>query len=177
MASEFQRRKIGNVFHAMDVDHNDFLEEDDFRALVDRWNGLRGYQPGSPEGDRIDRIMMGWWAALVANADQNRDGKVSLDELMILVDQLPGARDQVVATAEAMFGAIDADGDGGIGLDEYKQMVQVWTQAVAGTDEIFPLLDANGDGQISWEEFSDLWCGFWIDDDESDPSKWVFGPF
>jgi Ca2+-binding EF-hand superfamily protein len=177
VATAFQRRKIEGVFHAMDVDHDDFLEEEDFADLTARWNAVRGYEPGSPDYERMSGIMMGWWAALLAAGDQNGDGKVSLDEVMLVVDQLPYARDQVQATAESMFDAVDRDGDGGVDLDEYKEMIRLWKHTDANTDDIFPLLDADGDGRISREEFSSLWCGFWIDDDESSPAKWVFGTF
>ena len=36
MASDFQRRKVAGVFHAMDADGNGYLEEADFRALIPR---------------------------------------------------------------------------------------------------------------------------------------------
>lgn len=42
MASEFQRRKIAGVFHAMDVDDNGFLEQSDFETLTARWVDIRG---------------------------------------------------------------------------------------------------------------------------------------
>jgi hypothetical protein len=168
---------VAGVFHAMDVNHDNFLEEDDFEALTARWNDVRGYEPGSPDHERMTAIMMGWWAALLAGADQNGDEKVTLDEVMLLVDQLPDLRDQVRATAESMFDAVDRDGDGGVDLVEYKEMIRVWKQSDSGTEEIFPLLDLNSDGRISREEFSTLWCGFWIDDDESSSAKWIFGPF
>jgi Ca2+-binding EF-hand superfamily protein len=177
VATAFQRQKVAGVFHAMDVNDDDFLEQEDFEALTARWNGVRGYEPGSPDHERMTAIMMGWWAALLSAADQNRDDKVTLDEVMLVVDQLPAMRDQVRATAESMFDAVDRDGDGSVELDEYKEMVWMWKQTDAGTDELFPQLDTDGDGRISKEEFSDLWCGFWIDDDESSPAKWVFGPF
>ena len=153
------------------------MEEEDFATLTDRWNGVRGYQPGSPDHERMTNIMMGWWAALLAAADENGDGKVSLDEVMLVVDQLPSMRDQVGATADSMFAAVDRDGDGSVDRDEFKEMIRLWKQSDSGTDKIFPLLDADGDGRISRDEFSSLWCGFWIDDDESSPAKWIFGPF
>jgi hypothetical protein len=176
VSTAFQRRKIAGVFHGMDVDQDDFLEEEDFATLTARWNAVRGYEPGSPDHERMTGIMMGWWAALLAAGDANGDGRVSLDEVMLVVDALPAMRDAVRVTADSMFDAVDRDGDGGIDLDEYKEMIRLWKHTDTGTDEIFPHLDADGDGRISREEFSDLWSGFWIDDDESSPAKWVFGP-
>lgn len=45
-------------------------------------------------------------------------------------------------------------------------------QKVAG---VFNAMDVNGDGFL--QEHAELWYGFWAGDDESSPSKWVFGPF
>ena len=174
--SEFQRKKVSGVFAAMDVDQDGFLTEEDFTALTARWIGVGDAAPGSPEATRLGAIMMGWWAALLAASDQDGDDKVSLDELMLVVEQLPQMADEVATTADSMFDAVDADGDGSIGPDEYRQMVTAWKQTDAGVDEVFPLLDLDGDGQISRQEFTALWSDFWIGDDDAAPSRLVFGP-
>jgi Ca2+-binding EF-hand superfamily protein len=176
VASEFQRRKVSGVFHSMDVDKDGYLEEEDFQSLTDRWNGLRGVRPGSPGHERIAGIMMGWWQALVAGADQDGDNRVTLDEVLALVDQLAGMRDAVEATADAMFDAVDDNGDGRVSPAEYNQMIVAWKGHPVGTDEAFRFLDTNGDGYISRQEFVEAWADFWIGDDEASPSAWVFGP-
>ncbi len=174
--SVFQKRKVEGVFSAMDGDGDGFLDESDFRALTHRWVVLRGGTPDHPDHDVLRQVMMGWWATLLEASDQDRDQKVTIDELMVVVEQLPQALDAVRATAHSMFAAIDADGDGVIGPAEYRQMVAAWKQTDVGVDEVFPLLDADGDGLISQDEFTSLWSDFWVGDDESAPSKWVFGP-
>jgi Ca2+-binding EF-hand superfamily protein len=172
MATDFQRLKVANVFNAMDINGDGFLEEQDFRGLAERWTAVRG----SDDDDQISSVMLGWWQAL-SSADQNRDNKVTLEEVMLLVDQLPGMQDAVVATANAMFDAIDANGDGRISSEEYKQVVTGWMGYEAETGDIFPQLDLNSDGYISRDEFAELWFGFWAGADESSPSKYVFGVF
>src|SRR3954471_15240798 len=111
MASEFQRCKVAGVFEAMDADRNGYLEESDFESLTERWVALRGWQPGTTDYERMRAIMMGWWSAISTMSDADHDGKVSLDELMTVVDQLPAMDEAVYATAEAMFDAIDQNGD------------------------------------------------------------------
>jgi Ca2+-binding EF-hand superfamily protein len=177
MASDFQRRKVAAVFHAMDADDNGFLEEDDFEALTERWVSIRDWQPGSPGYERLRAIMMGWWEALRAMSDANHDGKVSLDELMVVVDQLDAMDVEVMATADAMFEAIDENGDGRISLDEHKQVVKAWKGSDEGVDEVFGHLDLNGDGHLSHAEFRELWSDFWRGDDPTHPGQWVFGPY
>ncbi len=123
MASEFLQRKIAGVFHAMDADSNGHLEEADFNAVTQRWAQLRGWEPGSDGYERMSSIMLGWWAGLLM-ADQDGDGQVDFDELMTLVDQLGSMDEEVYATADAMFEAIDENGDERVSLEEHKQVVQ-----------------------------------------------------
>lgn len=173
MASDFQRRKVSTVFEAMDADGDGYLTEPDFQALAGRWTAIRG--PAG--GDRLTEIMLGWWETLRAAADEDRDDRVTVDEVLRVVDRLPAMLDAVRATAVAMFEAVDADGDGRIAAAEYRQLVEAWNGRPTDTDEVFPLLDADGDGFIDAEEFVALWTEFWAGDDPSAPGTWVFGRF
>lgn len=177
MVSDFQRCKVAGVFNAMDADKDGFLEEADFEALAARWTGIRGWAPDSEGSARLAAIMMGWWAALLAASDLDRDNKVTLDEVLLVVDQLGAMSDTVTDTASAMFEAIDEDADGKISAAEYRQLIEAWNGCATDTDEIFPLLDLDGDGHISKEEFTELWREFWAGDDSNLPGTWVFGRF
>jgi Ca2+-binding EF-hand superfamily protein len=177
MATDFQRRKVAGVFGAMDADSNGYLEEADFEALTERWVGLRGWEPGTAEYDRMRTIMMGWWSAISSLSGAEDPSKVSLDELMNVVDQLPAMDDAVSATADAMFDAIDENGDDRIALTEHRQVVYAWKGSDDGIEEVFGKLDLNGDGHLSRKEFRELWSGFWRDDDQESPSQWIFGPY
>ncbi|HEX3778816.1 MAG TPA: EF-hand domain-containing protein [Pseudonocardiaceae bacterium] len=177
MASDFQRRKIAGVFTAMDANGDRYLEQSDFEALAARWTSLRGLAPGSAAYVRLTEIMLGWWAALLAASDRDRDNKVSLDEVLVVVDQLPTMLEAVTGTAEAMFTATDENADGEISAAEYRQLIEAWNGVETDTDEIFPLLDLNHDGQLSKEEFITLWTEFWAGDDPGAPGTWVFGRF
>jgi Ca2+-binding EF-hand superfamily protein len=174
MATDFQRRKIAGVFEAMDADGNGYLEESDFESLTERWVGLRGWQRGTADYERMRAIMMGWWSALatISAADQ-----VSLDQLMVVVDQLPAMDDAVYATADAMFDAIDENADDRIALEEHKQVVYAWKGTSDGIEDVFPQLDLNGDGHLSRDEFRTLWSDFWRGTDPSSPSQYVFGRY
>src|ERR1700709_2425673 len=108
MASEVQQRKIAGVLHAMDADGNGFLEEADFEILTERWVSIRDGERGSEGYERMRAIMMGWWGALQSMADENRDDKVSFEELMLVVDILPSMEAGDIGTADAMFDAVDA---------------------------------------------------------------------
>lgn len=171
MASDLQRHKVRSVFTAMDGDGDGFLERRDFQALADRWTALR-----TGDDERLSRIMLGWWQTLLSASDRDRDNKVTLDEVLLVVDQLPQMPDAVVATAAAMFEAIDADQDGYVSASEYRQMIEAWNGRATDTDAIFPALDTDGDGKLSRAEFSTLWFEFWAGDNADAPGTLVFGP-
>ncbi|NBH09866.1 calcium sensor EFh [Amycolatopsis sp. SID8362] len=173
MASDFQRRKISVVFGAMDADDDGYLTEADFRALTARWLDVRGTGSGTPEGGKLAAIMMGWWATLRDASDRDRDGKVSLDEVLGVVDELPRMPGAVTGTASAMFEAVDENGDGAISAAEYGRMIEAWGGTPA--DDVFALLDTDGDGRLSHDEFTGHWYEFWAGDDPAAPGSWVFG--
>ncbi len=177
MASELQRRKTAVVFGAMDVDSDGFLTRSDFVALAARWTENRGLATGSARADRLSAIMMGWWETLLAASDTDRDDKVTLDEVLLVVDQLAADPAPVVATADAMFEAVDENDDDRISAAEYRQLIETWTGAETDTDEVFGLLDLDGDGHLSMTEFRSLWTEFWAGDDPNAAGTWVFGRF
>lgn len=175
MASDFQRRKISGIFGAMDADDDGYLTESDFRALTARWLDLRGTDGSTPEGEKLAAIMMGWWATLRDASDRDRDGKVSLDEVLSVVDELPKMPGAVTGTADAMFEAVDENGDGAISAAEYRRMIEAWSGTGVPTAEVFALLDTDGDGRLSHDEFTGHWYEFWAGDDPAAPGSAVFG--
>jgi Ca2+-binding EF-hand superfamily protein len=175
MASDFQRRKVAGVFRAMDADDDGVLRRSDFEALSTRWATIRAWAPGSDGHTRLTEIMMGWWSAL--RMTSSGSDTVTLDDVLVLVDQLRGMSESVAGTASAMFDAIDENSDGEISAAEYHQLIEAWNGCETDTDEVFPLLDLNGDGHISRAEFTELWTEFWAGDDPASPGTWVFGRF
>lgn len=175
MASEFQRSKIAGVFAAMDADARGHLAESDFEALAERWTTLRGLEPAGERFFRLRSLMLGWWASLSASAAD--PARVRLEDVLAVVDRLPGMAEAVHATADAMFEATDENGDGRISRPEYRQLIEAWNGRATDTDEVFDLLDLDGDGYLSHAEFRELWTQFWAGDDPDAPGTWVFGRF
>jgi hypothetical protein len=170
MASDFQRDKVAGVFGPMDADSDGYLTEGDFRALAARWAALRG------EGDhaRLVEIMMGWWGTLRDAAGTDR---VAIEDVLAVVDRLGEMLETVAGTAEAMFEAVDEDGDGRISPAEYRRLVEAWTGRATDTGEVFALLDRDRDGHLSLAEFTEHWTEFWAGDDPAAAGSWVFGRF
>ncbi len=177
MASAFQERKLREMFAVFDADGDGCLREEDFRALVARWSRLPRVGPGTELRARVESLLMGWWAALLENGDANGDGTVDMGELLSLVDKLPTMVADVTATAETVFDAVDADGDGTISPEEHRRLVETWNGQPVDMTGVFELLDPNGDGHLSREEFALLWRQFWMSDNPADPGNWLCGRF
>ncbi|NKE60057.1 calcium sensor EFh [Lentzea sp. PSKA42] len=166
MASDLQRRKVTVVFGAMDANGDGYLDESDFRALTARWVSLRG-----SDEELLSGVMMGWWATLSAAAGQDR---VTVDNVLSIVDALPKTPEAVTDTADAMFAAVDENRDDYISSDEYQTMITAWLGQDSATD--FASLDFDGDGRLSREEFAQLWLEFWAGDNAEAAGTYVFGP-
>ncbi|MET9669296.1 EF-hand domain-containing protein [Streptomyces sp. NPDC006475] len=177
MASAFQERKLKGMFAAFDADGDGFLREEDFAALVARWSRLPGVDPGTDLQARVTTLLMGWWAALRETGDRNGDGAVDMDDLLSLVDKLPAMAGDVTATADTVFDAVDADGDGRICAEEHRRLVETWTGRPLDATGVFELLDLNRDGHLSREEFALLWRQYWMSDDPGEPGNWLCGRF
>jgi Ca2+-binding EF-hand superfamily protein len=177
MASVFQQRKFQGMFNAFDTDGDGYLREEDFRELVARWSRLPGVGPGTELRTRVETLLMGWWAVLLETGDTNGDGAVDLPEIIALADRLPGMIADVTATADTIFDAVDANGDGVISPEEHRRLVETWNGAPVDMDGVFELLDLNGDGHLSREEFALLWRQFWISQDPAEPGNWLCGKF
>lgn len=175
MASEFQRRKIVSVFEAMGGDGRGHLVKADFEALAERWTSLRDQPPGTRAHARLREIMLDWWTSLSAAAVD--PARVTLDDVLTVVDALPSMTEAVTATADAMFEAVDENADGRVSRAEYRRLIEAWNGRTTDTDEIFALLDLDGDGHLSLDEFRLLWTEFWAGDDPQAPGTWVFGRF
>ncbi|MBR7839684.1 EF-hand domain-containing protein [Actinospica durhamensis] len=173
MASAFQRRKVSGVFEAMDSAGRGYLVEGDFEALAGRWTVQRGMSPASARSTLLRAIMLGWWASLSTHAADA--ARVTLDDVLRVVDLLPSMPESVTATADAMFEAVDENADGRISRTEYRALIEAWNGCSTDTDTVFDLLDLNGDGYLSRSEFRQLWTQFWAGDDPQAPGTWVFG--
>ncbi|MBA2893112.1 EF-hand domain-containing protein [Nonomuraea soli] len=169
MASTFQRDKVNLVFTAMDADGDGVLREDDFVALARRWASVRV----AGDEDRLIAIMHGWWSTLAARSRDPRS--VAVDDVLTVVDLLGQMPDAVTATADAMFEAVDEDGDGRISPVEYRLMIEAWNGRPTDTADAFARLDLDGDGIISRSEFARHWSEFWAGDDPAAPGAYVFG--
>ena len=179
MLSEFQKRKIANLFTVHDLDHDGALERSDYVEYTRRFAAKRGLGPGSPQYDELLTQFLGFWSMLEPIADRNQDKRVTLQEWFTCFDQLlssPDSADRLRPIGEAVFRMLDRNGDGRVTLDEYK-----WLYSSGGLDpdlaaDSFKKLDTDHDGRITISELSSRLLEFFTSDNPDAPGTWLFGP-
>ncbi|QNP61520.1 EF-hand domain-containing protein [Streptomyces genisteinicus] len=176
MASGFQWAKIQAMFDAFDVDGSGYLEERDFEALAARWGSLPRVAEGSELASRVEAVIMGWWYLLAEAAGPQRPARIDMTGLMAMVDRLPAMREDVAATADTIFDAVDENGDGRISRAEHQRLIDTWHGRATATGDVFDRLDEDGDGYLERPRFAVLWTQFWISDDPDEPGNAVCGP-
>jgi Ca2+-binding EF-hand superfamily protein len=94
-----------------------------------------------------------------------------------LVAMSAAGTEELAVWSRAMFGVIDADGDGSIGPSEYRDLLSSVDIDAPVADEAFARLDGDGDGRLSEAEFTALYLDFYRSNDPEAPGSWLWGPF
>jgi juvenile hormone diol kinase len=179
MLTEFQKRKIANLFAIHDLNHDGALERSDYVEYVTRISAESGLGPGSAKYEELLSRFLGFWDMLRQAADQNHDNRVTKREWFALFEQLlasPAAVDKMRPIGEAVFAMLDRNGDGNITLDEYKWLYSSGALDPRLAADSFKRLDTDRDGRITPSELSMRLFEFFMSDDPNAPGTWLFGP-
>merc|ERR1712154_718460 len=127
MAYSWDNRVKFIVRYMYDIDNNGFLDKNDFECLAVRNTVIETKgQWCENVFKKNQEIMANLWNEIAELADFNKDGEVSTDEFKKAIKdnctgkkfaEFPGAFRQFI---DGFFKTIDVDGDGTVGLDEYR---------------------------------------------------------
>jgi len=187
MAYSFDNRVRYVVRYLYDIDNNGVLDKNDFKCLAVRNTILEA--KGEFPADRFAancKVMDDLWNEIAQLADFDKNGEVDVDEFKAAVqvncvgktyDQFPPMFKHFI---ENQFKSIDIDGDGTIGLNEYRQ--DVITRGaygdVAEIDDAYAKLCNDADkaaGGITLARYEELYALF-IGCKEEGPHMYLFGP-
>jgi EF hand domain-containing protein len=179
MLTEFQKRKIANLFAVHDLNHDGALEQSDYVEYARRLATESGIGPGSTKCEELTSRFLGFWEMLRQMADRDHDNRVTMREWLALFEHLlssPAAADQMRPIGDAVFAMLDRNGNGTVTLDEYK-----WLYSSGGLDpklaaDSFRRLDTDHDGQITTSDLTARLFEFLTSDDPKSPGTWLFGP-
>lgn len=180
MLGELRTRKLTHFFNVMDHDRDGRVTREDLERVAGNLATLRGLAEDSAEYASFRVGFDSYAVGLLAGA--GGPGGLTLDAWLSYNAQLLADEARFEATASlaaaAMFALMDANGDGVINLDEYRQWMSAWgIDPDDHADEVFGKLDLNGDGTLSRGEVLGLVRDFFYSDDPDAPGNWALGPF
>jgi len=187
MAYSHDNRVKYVVRYLYDIDNNGILDKNDFKCLAVRNTILEN--SGNFPADRFAancKIMDDLWNEIALLADFDKNGEVDVDEFKAAVqvncvgkayDAFPPMFKTFI---ENQFKAVDIDGDGTVGLNEYRQDVITRGAFVDGAeiDDAFNKLVNDADkaaGGITLARYKELYAQFIGAKDEG-PFMYLFGP-
>jgi len=187
MAYSHDNRVKYVVRYLYDIDNNGVLDKNDFKCLAVRNTIVetKGDFPAERFGQNA-KIMDDLWNEIAALADFDKNGEVDVDEFKKAVTDNCVGKDYgsfppaFKCFIENQFKAIDIDGDGTIGQNEYRQ--DVITRGaysdVAEIDNAYNSLVNDADksaGGITLDRYKALYAEFLGSKDETN-AKFLFGP-
>jgi len=187
MAYSHDNRVKYVVRYLYDIDNNGILDKNDFKCLAVRNTIVEA--KGEFPADRFAancKIMDDLWNEIALLADFDKNGEVDVDEFKAAVqvncvgkayDAFPPMFKTFI---ENQFKAVDIDGDGTVGLNEYRQDVITRGAFVDGAeiDDAFNKLVNDADkaaGGITLARYKELYAQFLGAKDEG-PFMYLFGP-
>jgi len=188
MAYSWENRVKFVIRYMYDLDNNGFLDKNDFDCLAVRVTLIEG----KGEWDTAlfatnKKIMDSLWEEIAELADFDKDKEVSVEEFKKAVQthcsgkkyaEFPSAFKGFISNN---FKTIDVDGDGVVGLNEYRLDCISRTAAsdIKGIDDAFSKLLSEEDkkaGGITLQRYQDLYGEFISNTDENCSARFLFGP-
>jgi len=175
------------VRYLYDIDNNGVLDKNDFKCLAVRNTIVEtnGDFPSERFAQNA-KIMDDLWNEIALLADFDKNGEVDVDEFKKAVQDNCVGKDYASfppafkVFIENQFKSIDINGDGSVGLDEFRQ--DVITRGaysdIAEIDNAFNSMVNDADkaaGGITLERYKELYAQFLGSKDETS-AKYLFGP-
>jgi len=159
------------------------MNKNDFDCLAVKFTLMEGRGEWNEKSfTRYSMIMSDLWDQISEIADLNKDGAVTVEEFQTSLknvcqgkdyDDLPSSFKQWIV---AMFNTIDTDGDGYIGIEEFRYDC-VNRQAVSDLKELdkaFTRISENGG--VTRTRYQQLFAQFLGDTDPQSDGCFLFGP-
>merc|ERR1711976_1123505 len=188
MAYSWDNRVKFVVRYMYDIDNNGFLDKNDFECLAVR-NTVIEVKGDWNEATfkKNQEVMANLWNEIAELADFNKDGEVSAEEFKKAVQtncqgkmfaDMPAA---FKAFVETYFRTIDVDGDGTVGLTEFRVdcVNRMAYKSIGELDAAYEKLLNDDDkkaGGITLARYQELYAQFIGNPDESCHAVNLFGP-
>ncbi|SFQ95295.1 Ca2+-binding protein, EF-hand superfamily [Lentzea waywayandensis] len=176
----FLARKLARRFRTYDSDGDGFIERADFTQAGERTTKAFGLAHDDPKALRFHDMLIALWEQLSAVADQDRDGRISVEEYKKafangLLETPESFDEGYVPFLDALMAIADEDGDGKLTLEEHV----AWTGALMNLSEanargIHDLL-SDEDGLLSTQALLEAIREFYFSEDPAEAGNWLLG--
>ena len=176
----FLDRKLARRFRTYDSDGDGFIEREDFTQAAERTTKAFGLTDDDPKAVRFHTTLDGLWERLSPVTDQDRDGRISVDEYKKafangLLETPESFDEGYVPFLDALMAIADEDGDGKLTLDEHV----TWSGALMGISErnargIHDLL-SDEDGLLATAALLDAIREYYFSEDPASSGNWLLG--
>ena len=181
MLSDTMKRKLTHHFKFQDFDQDNFVTQEDWENAAKKLAEAQTLEPDSAGYENLVKKHIQMWETFWKPADQDGDGKVSLEEFLKLADQQRGrgafSMSQITELFETIFSVLDLDGDKHIMLQDYRSFFKAWGVDEKLAEPAFSSLDFSKDGLVSKMMFVQSGATFFTSDEPNDFGNLMFGPY
>merc|ERR1712012_181554 len=188
MAYSWDNRVKFVVRYMYDIDNNGFLDKNDFECLAVRNTVIETKGKWCENVYKKNQeIMANLWNEIADLADFNKDGEVSVEEFKKGIEMSCKGKNYADFPKafkffiDSSFRTIDVDGDGSVGLDEYRSdcVKRMAYKSIQELDAAYEKLLTEADkkaGGITLERYQELYAHFIGNPDETCNGCFLFGP-
>jgi Ca2+-binding EF-hand superfamily protein len=181
MRSDIQKLKVYNLYQALDVQKNGYVEKADLDALAERLAHSQGRAQGSPQHAELQARLYAYWAQLIKSLDGNRDDRVSQEEFLqfgarLMKNPTSPESQSIEAISDVIFTLADHDGSGTISEREFVQCFRSYGISDAAATTGFRMVDQDGNGRITRAEWLAFMRDVFYSRELNDAAAVVFGP-
>lgn len=179
--TDIQKIKAYNLYLALDLDHNGFLELSDVDAFAQRLTATMAKEPDASLRAQLLTTLHAYWREITQFVDRNADGRISREEFLsfcsAMADDLSGpAGDAVNAMANIIFTVYDQNRSATLSEREFLQFTRAHGLLDSVSSAGFRLIDRDQSGHISKEEWLRFLRDVFVSRKLNDAAAVVFGP-
>lgn len=169
----FWERKISNWVNRIDLDKDGVISLKEFEWLSDRY--LNVSKCSEEEANELRTGLRQIWKVYFEEPSKNQPITAKVYSEALRKFGKPQLVMVVTNFFPRFFDIVDTDADGKIGLEEYRQFLDIFGMDPGDAEVAFGHLDTDKDGILSREEFLaaslECFCG----DDETSPYQYFAG--
>jgi Ca2+-binding EF-hand superfamily protein len=170
---EFLERKWRKFYTLLDIDHDGKVTLKEHEQLGQRFAAAS--QVSKERKVIIEQHFVNLWNALY-----NKDGQCEEIVVAVLLEKFAQTGRANLSklcddTCPLMFQAADADGDGFIQMEEFRNVSRLFFKDDTNADKAFEMIDLDKDGKLSLAEFTEAWREFFSGVDQNSPYRFLFG--